>query len=266
MLIFPLLLEPSPPASSFQKLRKLPDPSELIDSDDKPMDNELQYLIPTLLKLSLNAHWQDRQDWFFGVNMGIYHAGAGFQSNVPIVPDAFLSLGVKPTTHSKGRLSYIVWLEDNIVPTWVLECVSQTYGAEYGDKMKTYAKMGVLHYVIYNPHHYRRDQHDPLEVYRLVRRKYQRQKGDRVWLPELALSLGRDEGTFQKWQREWLYWYDDEDNRLPAVDEQNAQLQQQLEQEQQRAKLTQQQLAQEQQRAQRLANFLRKQGIDPDTL
>lgn len=145
------------------------------------------------------------------------------------------------------------------MPTWVLECVSQTYGAEYGDKMTTYAKMGVLHYVIYNPHHYRRDQHDPLEVYRLVRRKYQRQKGDRVWLPELALSLGRDEGTFQRWQREWLYWYDEEDNRLPAVDEQ-------IEQERQRNKLIQQQLAQEQQRAKRLANLLRKQGIDPDKL
>lgn len=108
MLIFPLLLEQSPPSPASPKPIKLPDSSELIDSDDKPMDNELQYLIPTLLKLSLNTHWQDRQDWFFGVNMGIYHAGAGFQPNVPIVPDAFLSLGVKPTTHSKGRLSYIV--------------------------------------------------------------------------------------------------------------------------------------------------------------
>jgi DNA-binding protein H-NS len=56
-----------------------------------------------------------------------------------------------------------------------------------------------------------------------------------------------------------LYWYDEEDNRRPALDEQ-------LEQERQCNKLIQQQLMQEQQRAKRLANFLRKQGIDPDKL
>jgi hypothetical protein len=110
--------------------------------------------------------------------------------------------------------------------------------------------MGVIHYVIYNPHHYRRDRHNPLEVYHLVHGRYQRRLGYQIWFPELQLALGRDVGTFQNWTREWLYWYDQTGKRLLLPEEE-------LEQ-------TRQQLVQVQQRAERLAQLLRDQGIEVD--
>lgn len=50
----------------------MPSSEELLDSDETPVDNELQDLIPGLLKAILAIIWADRMDWFFGVDMGIY--------------------------------------------------------------------------------------------------------------------------------------------------------------------------------------------------
>jgi Uma2 family endonuclease len=75
----------------YNPLKCLPSCEELPDSDDTPVDNELQDLIPSLLKAILALLWSDRWDWFFGVDMGIY-----YDPNQPaIVPDGFLSLGVQ---------------------------------------------------------------------------------------------------------------------------------------------------------------------------
>jgi Uma2 family endonuclease len=271
----------------------LPDPSELPDSDDTPVDNDLQTEIPNLLRQSLKLHWRHRHDYYFGINIGIYHNTPGFSPRKPIVPDGFLSLGVAPTS-DEGRPSYIVWQEDNIMPILVLECVSKTYGGEYDDKMTCYRCMGVLYYIIYNPHRYHSDSHAVLEVYRQVKGKYQRQRGPRVWLPELNLSVGREVGEFDSWEREWLYWYDSEGRRLlpPAErmeqerhradqerqradqEQQRAdQERQRADQEQQRAEHAEHRVAEEQhradqerQRAERLAALLRAQGLDPDQL
>ena len=49
----------------------LPGLEELPCSDETPVDNELQNLVPNLLKAILALIWQDRWDWFFGVDMGI---------------------------------------------------------------------------------------------------------------------------------------------------------------------------------------------------
>jgi len=68
----------------------LPTGDELPDSDDIPVDNEDQNLIPNVLLFLLNFIWVKRSDWFFGVDMGIYHP-TGIHPRVPIVPDGFLS-------------------------------------------------------------------------------------------------------------------------------------------------------------------------------
>jgi Uma2 family endonuclease len=222
----------------------LPDPSELPDSDDTPVDNDLQIDVPNLLRQSLKLHWRHRHDYYFGINIGIYHNTPGYSPRQPIVPDGFLSLGVAPTS-DEGRLSYIVWEENNIIPTVVLECVSKTYGGEYDDKLTCYRQMGVLYYIIYNPHRYHSDSPAVLEVYRLVKGQYKRQRGPRFWLPELNLSVGREVGEFEEWEREWLYWYDREGRRLPTQAE--------------RAERAEH-------RAERLAALLRAHGLDPDQL
>jgi Uma2 family endonuclease len=67
----------------------LPTAEDLPDSDDTPVDNELQELAPTLLKAVLAYLWKDRSNWFFGIDMGIYYN----PDEPAIVPDGFLSVG-----------------------------------------------------------------------------------------------------------------------------------------------------------------------------
>jgi hypothetical protein len=209
-------------------------------------------------------------DWFLGINMGVYYE----PDKAAIVPDGFLSLGVERyKARAKLRLSYVLWQENDIVPQWVLEVVSKTPGGEYDDKMTKYAAIGVIYYVIYNPDYWRRDKHEPFEVYRLVNGVYVRQTGNPVWMPEIELGIGCEVGTHEGCTREWLYWYDQQGNRFPApanVIEQERQRAQQAEeraqQERQRAQLAEQQLEQERQLREELLNKLRERGINLDEL
>jgi Uma2 family endonuclease len=56
----------------YDPLDCLPSSAELPDSDDTPVDSELQILIPSLLSAVLASIWATREDWFFGINLGIY--------------------------------------------------------------------------------------------------------------------------------------------------------------------------------------------------
>src|SRR4028118_1171010 len=155
----------------YNPLQYLPTAEELPDSDDTPVDNELQILIPILLRAILVLNRADRMDWFLGINMGVYYD----PDQPAIVPDSFLSLGVERFKQGgKLRLSYVLWQENNIVPQWVLEIVSKTPGGEYDDLMVKYAQIGVLYYVIYNHDYSTRDKHERFEVYRLVNGAYVR--------------------------------------------------------------------------------------------
>jgi len=51
-------------------------------------------------------------------------------------------------------------------------------------------------------------------MYHLIEGKYIRQAGEPFWMPEVGLGIGRGIGTHQRWRREWLYWYDQDGNRL----------------------------------------------------
>lgn len=223
-------------------LLRLPTSEELPCSDDTPVDNELQNLIPNLLLAVLALVWRDRQDWFLGVDMGIYYLYEQVRQPA-LIPDGFLSVGVERRKGKRGRLSYVLWEENNIPPIWGLEIVSQTPGGEYHNKMTKYAQLGVLYYTIYNPDYWQRDKHEPFEVYRLVEGKYIRQAGEPFWMPEVGLGIGRDIGTYEGWTQEWLYWYDQEGSRFPLPEEIT-------EKERQRAERAEFELNQERQQAQ----------------
>lgn len=224
----------------YNPLGCLPSSEELPSSDDTPVDNELQVLIPSLLSAVLALIWQNREDWFFGINMGVYYDLA----KPAIVPDGFLSLGVERFVGEQGRLCYVLWDEDGVVPSLVLEIVSKTYNAEYEQKKIDYAQMGVLYYVVYAPTRQRR-RRQRLEVHRLVNGQYVLQSGDIIWMPEIGLGIGRERGTYQAFTREWLYWYDENGNRYKTPEEIARERQQQL---------------------QDLLAKLEERGIDPNTL
>lgn len=208
--------------------RQLPSSTELPCSDDTPVDNEDQNFIPNLLLFLLQYIWANRNDWFFSVDMGVYHT-TGVSPLVPIVPDGFLSLGVERRKADKSRKSYVVWEENNIVPILALEIVSLTPGGEYDKKLDIYAKLGVLYYIIYNPEYWQRDRHQPFEVYRLVDGSYQLQIGEPFWMPEIGLGIGRGQYISGNIQRQVLYWYDRQGKRYQTPEEQLELAQKQLE-------------------------------------
>ncbi|MEG3877486.1 Uma2 family endonuclease [Microcoleus sp. herbarium7] len=234
----------------------LPSSDELIESDDFPVDNEEQNFIPNVLLFLLEYIWKQRQDWFFAVDMGVYHT-TGLNPKVAVVPDGFLSLGVERRKGGKPRKSYVVWEENNIQPILTLEVVSQTPGNEYDEKRAIYAKLGVLYYVIYNPQFWRRDGHLPFEVYKLVNNAYELQIGEPFWMPEIGLGIGRCRLPDDPLDREILSWYDARGDRYPnevEVERQRA------EAECQRAEAECQRAEAERQRAEKLAQRLRQLG------
>lgn len=227
----------------YHSLGYLPSSEELPDSEDPPTDHQLQHLIPTLLEAILALIWAERQDWYFGADMGIYYNG----KEPPIVPDGFLSLGVQRFIDEELRSCYVMW-EEQKAPTLVLEVVSKIYCGEYNTKNKIYAKLGVLYYAIYNPCR-RKSQ---FELYRLEQGKYILISGNPIWLPEINLGLGREIGTYQGITREWLYWYDEQGQKFLTPEERI--------QEEQKLRL------EAEQKAEILAQKLRELGIDPETL
>lgn len=225
---------------NFNLPRYLPSAEELPDSDETPVDNELQELIPGLLKSTLLILWAERMDWFFGVDMGIYY----HPDELPIVPDGFLSLGVERCYDEELRPSYVLW-DENVVPILVLEVVSPNYRKEYTIKLDEYAALGVLYYVIYSS---RRRRKPRLEVHKLVKGRYELLEGNPVWLPEIELGIGCERGNYGGVIREWLYWYDQDGKRYLTPEEQ-------IKESQKRA-----QLAEE--RSQQLAAKLQSLGVD----
>lgn len=202
----------------YEPISKLPSSAELPCSDDTPVDNENQNFVPNLLLFLLKFLWTNRQDWFFGVDMAIYHT-TGVSHLVPIVPDGFLSLGVQRFKGNVLRKSYVLWEENEIVPIFALEIVSLTYGGEYDTKMSVYARLGVLYYVVYNPEYWRRDQHQPFEVYRLVDGEYKLQIGEPFWMAEIGLGIGRGSYLDGEVELEVLYWYDEQRVRYQTPEE-----------------------------------------------
>jgi Uma2 family endonuclease len=228
--------------------------AELPDADDTPVDNEYQNTLPNWLLAVLEEIWGERQDWYFGVDMGIYDREGQTQGAATIVPDGFLSLGVpRHKRENKGRLSYVLQEEENVPPILALEYVSQAYNGEYQEKMQKYARLGVKYYLIYNPEYYKRDKHEALEMYKLVQGSYEKQTGEPFWLNEVGLGIGRVKGELGGIVREWLAWFDEAGNPylLPS---------QLIRQERQRADQLAQALEQERLEKIRLLEKLRQRG------
>jgi Uma2 family endonuclease len=229
----------------------LPSAEELLDSDETPVDNELQELIPALLKSILLMLWEQRMDWLFAIDMGIYVD----PDQPPIVPDAFLSLGVERCYDEELQPSYVLW-DEQVVPSLAIEIVSPTYRNEYTTKLERYGAMGVLYYIIYSS---RRRRKPKLEVPKLIDGAYQLQLGSPVWMPEIGLGIGYERENYAGVTREWLYWYDETGKRYPTPNER-------IEQEAQLAQQESKRAVRSEQRVEELTRRLRELGVDPDSL
>lgn len=105
----------------------------------------------------------------------------------------------------------------------------------------------VPYYVVYDRYE------NNLRAFRLTGTSYEAISltENRFWLDKLELGLGLWQGTYQQTTGLWLRWYNTAGWVLTLTE--------QAQQERQRAQ-------QERQRADRLAEYLRSQGIDPDGL
>jgi Uma2 family endonuclease len=200
----------------FNSSMYLPTAEELPDSDDKPMEGgEFQSLITNMLWSSLSYAWKDRRDFFFGVNMGVYY----HPQKPVLVPHCFLSLGVDRFSREYGRLSYVIWEEDYIVPFLAIEIVVRPYSNESEERRNIYAQIGVLYYAVFLTDPQSRLGHKTLEIYRLVDGEYELIPEEKVWMPEIGLALGKEKRLYGRRFREWLYWYDKAGQRLVVLGE-----------------------------------------------
>jgi Putative restriction endonuclease len=181
-----------------------------------------------------------------------------------------------------------------VVPILVLEMVSHRPGSEYEEKFEIYQNLGVLYYLIYNPEFWRRDGHQPFELYQLIDGRYELQIGEPYWMEEVGLGMGRSRQMIGGIEQEILTWFDgngvgevlpdvtvrelrsrlrEQQLALDEVLERLRMEQQAKETERQAKEIAQQAKEAErqakevaQQQVDRLSAYLRSQGIDPDRL
>jgi Uma2 family endonuclease len=203
----------NPTIEDFNFRNGLPTAEELPDSDDKPVESELQELVSGLLKAILHDIWRDRTNWLFGLDLGFYYD----PDQPAIAPDGFLSLGVEDLDDEYLRSSYVLW-DEKVIPLFALEVVSKTPGKEHTKKFEIYQSTGVLYYLIYAPLRKRKAK---FQLYKLINGEYVLQSDGKnpCWMSEIGLAIGAEKRTYRNRQREWLYWYDENQVRYPTPTE-----------------------------------------------
>jgi Uma2 family endonuclease len=227
-------------------------PPEDFVLDDTPVDNTGQPLIAGALRESLELAGRLPPQGLVAMNFGLC---VKIEGELTLKAPDWLYV---PQVNEPGieRKSYTPNLEGE-GPIIVMEFLSETEGGEYSHRRVT--PMGkwyfyeeilkVPTYIIFEP------DGGLLEVYRLENGRYELELPDfegRHWFAELGLFLGAWRGVKADRTGYWLRWWEEDGSILPWAVER-------LDQEKQRAE-------QEKQRADRLAEILRAQGIDPDSI
>ena len=123
---------------------------QLVTEDDKSVDNLASSKQQRLLVESLYSSWKGPggPPFLADTNIGVFHT----LKAPPLVPDMFLSLGVRVAQDwwQKRHRSYFL-REFGKPPEVVIEIVSNREGEEDGSKLLDYAQMGIRYYVIFDP-------------------------------------------------------------------------------------------------------------------
>ena len=228
------------------------------DSDGQPMaDNTVQFRWIMMLYHNLS--------WLFAENPEVFVAGdllwypVEGDNKTRQAPDVMVVFGVK-----KGdRGSYQQWKEKGIAPQVVFEIRSRgNRQGELDRKLLFYERYGVEEYYLYDP--------DKNELSGCLRDKDHLEVIEEMnnWLsPRLQIRFELSEETLM------IYRPDDREFSSPLEIEQQLQQERQraeqesqrAEQEQQRAEQERQRAEQERQKAERLEILLREAGIDPNS-
>lgn len=238
----------------------LDDLSGIVTEDDEPVDDVFSEKQQRLLTYPLLDCWTgpppvdgESVPFLAMANVGLFFA----RGAPPLVPDALLSVGVAQLPDpfpTEGR-SYFTWIYGQ-PPTVVIEIVSNDRGGELSDKLRKYERIGVPHYVVYDPE--RHLDSEPLHVFSTVGGRLHRQEigtgdTDRAMFPDLRLTLTLWRGTFEKMEATWLRWAEPDGTLIATAADEHA-----------RAETEKQRAETEKQRADALAAQLRALGVEPD--
>lgn len=258
----PLLRQPPPSVDELEKCQDKvgplapedwPQVDHLVTEDDVPVDNIYSEKQQRLLTQSLYDAWDgpgEGRPFIALANVGLF-SGINLP---PQVPDVLVSLDVDMPADiwAKRHRSYMVW-EYGKPPEVVIEIVSNKVGGEDDVKLRTYARMGVAYYVIYDPTTQLSDQ--VLRLYELRPTNYIVLK--EFWLSGVELGLMLWQGRFEAREDTWLRWCNKAGQLLLTGAER-------ANEERQRADEEQLARQQAQQQVERLAARLREFGIEPD--
>lgn len=238
----------------------LPDYDAIITEDDTPVDNIFSEKQQRLLAESLYTSWPgpgEERPFLVLANVGLFYA----LHQPPFVPDALLSVDVRAPDDlwPKPNRSYFIWMYGK-PPDVVIEIVSNQKGGEDSTKLQAYARIGITHYVIFDPGNQLGG--GVLRVYTLHAGAYLPQPDRRC--EGIGLGLMLWEGAYEGTTAVWLRWCDGEGHIIPTGAERAAQERQRAEQAELAREQERQRAEQERQRAERLAAQLRALGIEPE--
>lgn len=208
------------------------------DSDGKPMaENTEQYRWIVIIKENLEILFADVPDVFVAGDLLWYPVPSKIIS--PVAPDVMVAIG-----RPKGRRgSYRQWQEENIAPQVVFEILSPgNTPSEMERKLEFYDTYGVEEYYLYDP-----------ENFQLDAWRRQGEHLTRLWQldgwvsPRLGIRFDTSQG-------ELVIYYPDGQRFRTSIEMQ------------QRLVQAEQLLAQERQRADKMSEYLRSRGIDPDSI
>jgi Uma2 family endonuclease len=258
-----------------------PDHTQLPDSDGTFVKNFQEHpqciLLTDSLESTLQALHPDGQ-YAIGQDSGIYWRETDPPERGAEAPDWFYVPNVPPLLDGVIRRSYVLWREYQ-VPLIAIELASGD-GSEERDKTPlsrspegqtqrpgkfwTYEQIiRMPYYAIYVI------ATGELEVYNWANFRYRRlEPNERGHYPieYLGVELGTWQGRYQNQQQQWLRWWDPQGNLLLTGSEQAKLERLRTEQERQRADTERDRADREQQQKERLAAYLRSQGIDPDQI
>ncbi|NET16358.1 MAG: Uma2 family endonuclease [Okeania sp. SIO1H6] len=145
-------------------------------------------------------------------------------------PDWFAVVGV-PRLYDEWdmRLSYVVW-DEKINPLVVVELLSpgtedEDLGETIGEPGKPPTKWEVYERILQVPYYVIFSRYtNEMKAFHLVGDRYQRAELNegRLLLPEVELSLGLWQGSFNSTNRLWLRWMTPEGDLIPTLEEKEA--------------------------------------------
>ncbi|BAU11874.1 hypothetical protein LEP3755_23770 [Leptolyngbya sp. NIES-3755] len=218
-------------------------------SDEPPLETDFHRRQIDLLIRLLEFWWSDRQDFYISGNLTVYYNEQQLRKRDFRGPDVFVVLGAE----KRDRRSWATWEEGGKYPNVVIELLSNsTATVDRGKKKDLYQDVWrVPEYYWFHP--------ETMEFagFRLIGGTYaeiEPTEDGRLPSEQLGLELGIHDRQ--------LRWFTAGD-LIPFPEEVERQ---RTEQEHQRAEQEHQRAEQERQAKERLANYLRSQGIDPDQI